>query len=162
MSWYRCDCCAVATPGILFDWAIPLLAPTSAACSADVGVQFAALSALRECLAVADDLTLARYATVTLSACQKLLEEERTPMQLLPPLLGALTQVASHFFHSLPSAPPPLPTIIVSRTIAAILSSMRLLTPRLGHRPLHHCPHAELVCFWSLHQYSFYPVLNGD
>ena len=85
--------CAVATPGILFDWALPLLTPGSAASSADVGAQFAALSALRECLAVADDVTLARYGTVTLSACQKMLDEERTPMQLLPPLLGVLTQV---------------------------------------------------------------------
>lgn len=95
--------CAVATPGILFDWAIPLLAPTSAARSADVGVQFAALSALRECLAFADDVTLARYATVTLSACQKLLEEERTPMQLLPPLLGVLTQVSGSSLLCRPS-----------------------------------------------------------
>ena len=78
----------------MFDWALPLLAPPSAGTKApDVGVQFAALSALRECLAVADDLTLARYATAVITACQKLLEEERTPMQLLPPLLGVLAQV---------------------------------------------------------------------
>lgn len=93
-------CSAVATPGILFDWALPLLTPTSAAGAADVGVQFAALSALRECLAAADEVTLARYATVTFDACQKLLEDERTLMQLLPPLLGVLTQVrACHTPH---------------------------------------------------------------
>lgn len=97
--------CAVATPGILFDWALPLLTPASTAAATDVGVQFAALSALRECLAAADDVTLARYATVVFDACQKLLEDERTVMQLLPPLLGVLTQArACYYAHIVDSS----------------------------------------------------------
>lgn len=92
----------MATPGLLFDWALPLLAPTSPAGAADVGVQFAALSALRECMWAADDVTLARYATVTFDTCQKLLEDERTLMQLLPPLLGVLTQVKGRAFTVTP------------------------------------------------------------
>ena len=93
----------VSTPGVLFDWALPLLTPGNgkAATGKDVGVRFAALSALRECLAVADDVTLARYATAVCSAVQRLLEDEQTQMQLLPPLLGVVVQVKTcSLFHS--------------------------------------------------------------
>ena len=85
---------AVTTPGVLFDWALPVLTPRDGKARAkDVGVRFAALSALRECLAVADDVTLARYATAVCNAVQKLLEDEQTQMQLLTPLLGVVAQV---------------------------------------------------------------------
>ena len=88
---------AVTTPGVLFDWALPLLTPGNgrAASAKDVGVRFAALSALRECLAAADEVTLARYATAVCSAVQRLLEDEQTQMQLLTPLLGVVAQVSS-------------------------------------------------------------------
>ena len=90
---------AVTTPGVLFDWALPLLTPGNgkAATAKDLGVRFAALSALRECLAAADEVTLARYATAVCSAVQKLLEDEQTQMQLLTPLLGVVAQVGSRF-----------------------------------------------------------------
>ena len=84
----------MTTPGVLFDWALPLLTAGDGKASAkDVGVRFAALSALRECLAVADDITLARYATAVCNAVQRLLEDEQTQMQLLTPLLGVVAQV---------------------------------------------------------------------
>ena len=90
---------AVTTPGVLFDWALPLLTPgnggKAASSAKDVGVRFAALSALRECLAAADEVTLARYATAVCGAVQRLLEDEQTQMQLLPPLLGVVAQVRS-------------------------------------------------------------------
>ncbi len=81
---------------MLFDWALPLLTPGNGktATAKDVGVRFAALSALRECLAAADEVTLARYATAVCSAVQRLLEDEQTQMQLLTPLLGVVAQVS--------------------------------------------------------------------
>jgi hypothetical protein len=95
----------VTTPGVLFDWALPLLTPGDGKARAkDVGVRFAALSALRECLAVADDVTLARYATAVCNAVQRLLEDEQTQMQLLTPLLGVVAQVwATARKHAVPA-----------------------------------------------------------
>ena len=56
-------------------------------------LQFGALAALRECLAAAEPVVLARYAAAVFSALEGALEAEATDPRLLPPLLAALIQV---------------------------------------------------------------------
>ena len=57
-------------------------------------LQFGALAALRECLAAAEPVVLARYAAAVFSALEGALEAEATDPRLLPPLLAALIQVS--------------------------------------------------------------------
>lgn len=57
--------------------------------------QFGALSALRECLAAAASVVVARYAHVTFEALAAALESDTTSPKLLQPLLAALMQVCS-------------------------------------------------------------------
>jgi hypothetical protein len=56
-------------------------------------LQFGALAALRECLAAAEPVVLARYAAAVFSTLEGALEAEATDARLLPPLLAALIQV---------------------------------------------------------------------
>lgn len=57
-------------------------------------LQFGALAALRECLAAAEPVVLARYAAAVFSTLEGALEAEATDPRLLPPLLAALIQVS--------------------------------------------------------------------
>ena len=94
--------CVGVPSGLLFDWALPLLgqAPGQTRTTyGDIGSQFWALVALRECLAACDDVTLARYGHAVLQACLGLLEAEDTSMHLMGPLLALLIQ-ARHHGHS--------------------------------------------------------------
>ena len=87
--------CATAggRPGLLFDWALPLLAPPAGAPAPDFSTQFWAAAALGACLGVCDAVTLARYANAALGACQAVLEADATSADLLPPTLNAIRQV---------------------------------------------------------------------
>ncbi len=93
--------------GLLFDWALPAIAPPQpppvpAHPAAgpppppprrpDLGAQFGAVSALRECLAAAEPVVLSRYAAAVFGALEAALEAEGTDAKLLPPLLAALMQ----------------------------------------------------------------------
>lgn len=80
--------------GLLFDWALALLgAAQPGGRGADMGTQFWTLVALREGLAAVDEVTLARWATAVLDACQGLLDAEETSVHLLAPILGVVVQV---------------------------------------------------------------------
>ncbi|KAK9822206.1 hypothetical protein WJX81_005370 [Elliptochloris bilobata] len=83
-------------PGLLFDWALPLLAPPAGAPTPDFGTQFWAAAALGACLTACDAVTLARYANAVLAACQAVLEADATIANLLPPTLAAMRQAARH------------------------------------------------------------------
>lgn len=80
-------------PGLLFDWALPLLAPPAGAPAPDFSTQFWAAAALGACLSVCDAVPLARYANAALGACQAVLEADATAADLLPPTLNAIRQV---------------------------------------------------------------------
>ena len=80
-------------PGLLFDWALPLLAPPAGAPAPDFSTQFWAAAALGACLSVCDAVPLARYANAALGACQAVLEADATSADLLPPTLNAIRQV---------------------------------------------------------------------
>ena len=79
--------------GLLFDWALALLGAQGR--QADMGTQFWTLVALREGLAAVDEVTLARWATAVLDACQGLLDAEDTSVHLLAPILGVVVQVGA-------------------------------------------------------------------
>jgi len=95
-------------PGLLFDWALPLLAPPAGAPVPDLGTQFWAAAALGACLAACDMVTLARYANAVLAACQAVLEAEGTTVHLLGPTLAAVRQArpARHGLSAPPFRPP--------------------------------------------------------
>ncbi|KAK9839154.1 hypothetical protein WJX74_010625 [Apatococcus lobatus] len=82
--------------GLLFDWALALLGAQPQGRQADMGTQFWTLVALREGLAAVDEVTLARWATAVLDACQGLLDAEDTSVHLLAPILGVVVQAAKH------------------------------------------------------------------
>ncbi|CAL8462813.1 g2346 [Coccomyxa elongata] len=92
------------SPGLLFNWALPLLSPQQggddSGQGADVGSMFWVITALREGLQHCDDKTVSRYGHALFEACQALLESEDLSVHLLAPLLALLTQVARHI-HSL-------------------------------------------------------------
>lgn len=77
-------------------WALPLLSNVLAG---DGTTEFA-LDSLREFLNVGDAGGLERYALPILKACQVLLEDERTSLNLLNPLLGVLTLISLKFLRS--------------------------------------------------------------
>lgn len=81
-------------PGLLFDWALPLLAPAVGAPAPAFATQFWAAAALGACLAACDNTTLARYANAVLAACQAVLESDGTTAHLLPPTLAAMREVS--------------------------------------------------------------------
>ncbi len=62
-----------------------------------MGAHYWVLTALRECLAVADAVTLARYGGVTFGVAEHLLESDMPPM-IFPPLLGVIMQACSALF----------------------------------------------------------------
>ncbi|XP_024923755.3 uncharacterized protein LOC107435549 [Ziziphus jujuba] len=74
-------------------WALPLLSNVLAG---DGTTEFA-LDSLREFLNVGDAGGIERYALPILKACQVLLEDERTSLNLLHPLLGVLTLISLKF-----------------------------------------------------------------
>ncbi|KAK9805272.1 hypothetical protein WJX72_010214 [[Myrmecia] bisecta] len=84
-----------APPGLLFDWALPLLGGQQTR-PLDLGSQYWMLVALKEGLAAVDDKTLARYAYAVVDVCQQLLESEATSVHILPPLFAVVMQVARH------------------------------------------------------------------
>lgn len=77
-------------------WALPLLSNVVAG---DGTTEFA-LDSLREFLNVGDAAGIERYALPILKACQVLLEDERTSLNLLHPLLGVLTLISLKFLRS--------------------------------------------------------------
>ena len=96
--------CIGVPSGLLFDWALPLLGQApgqTRTTNGDIGSQFWALVALRECLAASDDVTLARYGHAVLQACVGLLEAEDTSIHLMGPLLALLIQARHHGYFSL-------------------------------------------------------------
>ena len=100
---------AGVAPGLLFNWALPLLrwrgdgggggggSPREAG---KVRSLFWVLATLREGLAACDDRTLGRYAHALLQAAQALLEEESLSVHLLVPLLGVVAQVGCYKLRS--------------------------------------------------------------
>lgn len=77
-------------------WALPLLSNVLAG---DRTTEFA-LDSLREFLNVGEAGGIERYALPILKACQVLLEDERTSLNLLHPLLGVLTLISLKFSRS--------------------------------------------------------------
>ena len=95
---------AGVAPGLLFNWALPLLrwrgngggggsSDGSPREAAKVGSLFWVLATLREGLTACDERTLGRYAHALLQAAQALLEEESLSVHLLVPLLGVVALV---------------------------------------------------------------------
>ena len=84
--------------GLLFDWLLPVLSARAVPSGKALAppALAACLAALRDCLAGVDAVTLARYATTTLEACQAVLEDEATTPEALLPLLQALAAAARH------------------------------------------------------------------
>lgn len=74
-------------------WALPLLSNGGGG----DGTTELALEGLREFLSVGDVVGIERYALPILKACQELLEDERTSLNLLHRLLGVLTLVSIKF-----------------------------------------------------------------
>ncbi|KAJ8747586.1 hypothetical protein K2173_014542 [Erythroxylum novogranatense] len=74
-------------------WVLPLLSNVHAS---DGTTQFA-VDALREFFSVGDVVGVERYAVSVLKACQGLLEDERTSLNLLHHLLGVLTLISLKF-----------------------------------------------------------------
>lgn len=74
-------------------WALPLLSNGNAG----DGMTELALEALREFLNIGDVAGIERYASPILKACQELLEDERTSLNLLHHLLGILTLISLKF-----------------------------------------------------------------
>ncbi|KAJ8747645.1 hypothetical protein K2173_012821 [Erythroxylum novogranatense] len=74
-------------------WVLPLLSNVNAS---DGTTQFA-VDALREFFSVGDVVGVERYAVSVLKACQGLLEDERTSLNLLHHLLGVLTLISLKF-----------------------------------------------------------------
>lgn len=85
------------SPGLLFDWALPLLnvqqGPADSSKGVDVGSMFWVMAALKEGLQHCDDKTVSRYGHALFNACQALLESDDLSVHLLAPLLGLLSQV---------------------------------------------------------------------
>ncbi|KAK6946177.1 Serine/threonine-protein kinase SMG1 [Dillenia turbinata] len=77
-------------------WALPLLSNVSAG----DGSTDLALESLREFLNIGDVGALGRYSLPILKACQELLEDERTSLNLLHRLLGVLTLISIKFRRS--------------------------------------------------------------
>lgn len=77
-------------------WALPLL---NNVISSD-GTMELALDSLREFLNVGDVGGIERYALPILKACQVLLEDERTSLNLLHRILGVLTLISLKFYRS--------------------------------------------------------------
>ncbi|KAM0938032.1 putative non-specific serine/threonine protein kinase [Dioscorea sansibarensis] len=76
-------------------WALPLLREIgSGSCSAEL-----VLDSLREFLKVGDAGSIGRLVPSILKACQELLEDERTSLSLLHPLLGVLILISLKFGH---------------------------------------------------------------
>lgn len=91
--------CAGASPGLLFDWAIPLMtAYATDGAAPDEGAAYWALSALQHGLPGCDNKALTRYGNALLEACQRLLEADTLSEHLLPPLLAVIAQVP-HLCH---------------------------------------------------------------
>lgn len=95
------------SPGLLFDWALPLLNQLEDAGSGGtgssakhVGSLFWVLTALQEGLLHCDDRIVARYGNTLFNACQGLLESDDLSIYLLPPILAVLTQVRVQSSHS--------------------------------------------------------------
>ena len=87
---------AGVTPGLLFDWAIPLMtAFVTDAAQPDEGSVYWALSALQHGMQGCDDKAVTRYGNALLDACQRLLEADTLPEHLLPLLLPVISQVQS-------------------------------------------------------------------
>ena len=74
-------------------WALPLLSNGNAG----DGTTELALEGLREFLNIGDVGGIERYALPILKACQELLEDERTSLNLLHQLLGVLTLISLKF-----------------------------------------------------------------
>ncbi|XP_021738520.1 serine/threonine-protein kinase SMG1-like [Chenopodium quinoa] len=77
------------------NWALPLLKNMTA----NDGSMELALESLREFLSVGDVGATERYAFPILKACQELLEDERTSLNLLHQILGVLTVLSLKFFR---------------------------------------------------------------
>lgn len=77
------------------NWALPLLSNVNA----KDGTTDLALESLREFLSVGDVGATERYAFPILKACQELLEDERTSLNLLHQLLGVLAMISLKFFR---------------------------------------------------------------
>ena len=93
-SVFMCVAGAGVSPGLLFDWAIPLMtAFTTDAAQPDEGSVYWALSALQHGLQGCDDRAVTRYGNALLDACQRLLEADTLPEHLLPILLLVISQV---------------------------------------------------------------------
>ena len=85
---------AGVSPGLLFDWAIPLMsAYASGGAGASEGSVYWALSALQHGLRGCDSRAVTRYGNALLDACQALLEAEALPEHLLPLLLDVIVRV---------------------------------------------------------------------
>ena len=85
---------AGVSPGLLFDWAIPLMsAYASDGTKATEGSVYWALCALQHGLRGCDSRAVTRYGNALLDACQALLEAEALPEHLLPLLLDVIAQV---------------------------------------------------------------------
>lgn len=93
-SVFMCRAHAGVSPGLFFDWAIPLMtAFVTDAAQADEGSVYWALSALQHGLQRCDDKAVTRYGNALLDACQRLLEADTLPEHLLPLLLLVISQV---------------------------------------------------------------------
>ncbi|XP_021731674.1 LOW QUALITY PROTEIN: serine/threonine-protein kinase SMG1-like [Chenopodium quinoa] len=77
------------------NWALPLLKNMTA----NDGSMELALESLREFLSFGDVGATERYAFPILKACQELLEDERTSLNLLHQILGVLTVLSLKFFR---------------------------------------------------------------
>ena len=89
---------AGVSPGLLFDWAIPLMsAYASDGTKASEGSVYWALSALQHGLRGCDSRAVTRYGNALLGACQALMEAEALPEHLLPQLLDVIVQVWCHY-----------------------------------------------------------------
>ena len=85
---------AGVSPGLLFDWAIPLMtAYATEGVKPDQGSVYWALSALQHGLQGCNNQTVTRYGNALLDACQRLLEADTLPEHLLPLLLHVISQV---------------------------------------------------------------------
>ncbi len=89
---------AGVSPGLLFDWALPLLSAQQGSAdsskAADVGSMYWVMTALREGLQLCDDKTVSRYGHALFESCQALLESDDLSVHLLAPLLALLTQAS--------------------------------------------------------------------
>ena len=89
---------AGVSPGLLFDWALPLLSAQQGSAdsskAADVGSMYWVMTALREGLQHCDDKTVSRYGHALFEACQALLESDDLSVHLLAPLLALLIQAS--------------------------------------------------------------------